>query len=97
MDDEYTYKQSQNGEKIAIPNHECKLYQQQNTVFDLTCYVPMANRNYEMPTLASKLKRTNRSYFNRFNFRNIPFVVGTSITPSHNLGLNIQQVYLMLY
>ncbi|XP_043668762.1 uncharacterized protein LOC122629430 [Vespula pensylvanica] len=92
VDDEYTYKQSQNGEKIAISNHECKLYQQQNTVFDLTCYVPMANRNYEMPTLASKLKRTNRSYFNRFNFRNIPFVVGTSITPSHNLGLNIQQV-----
>lgn len=54
----------------------------------------MANRSYEMPTLASKLKRTNhRSYFNRFNFRNIPFVVGTSVTPSHNLGLNIQQVY----
>jgi len=45
-----------------------------------------------MPTLASKLKRSGRSYFSRFNFRNIPFVVGTSVTPSHNLGLNIQQV-----
>ncbi|XP_035736755.1 uncharacterized protein LOC118448080 isoform X2 [Vespa mandarinia] len=90
--DEYSYKQTQNVDKIEISNHECKLYQQQNTVFDLTCYVPMANRSYEMPTLASKLKRTNRSYFNRFNFRNIPFVVGTSVTPSHNLGLNIQQV-----
>ncbi|XP_014613692.1 PREDICTED: uncharacterized protein LOC106792079 isoform X1 [Polistes canadensis] len=90
--DQYAYKPTQNVGKIEIPNNEPKLYQQQNTIFDLACYVPMANRNYEMPTLASKLKRTNRSYFNRFNFRNIPFVVGTSITPSHNLGLNIQQV-----
>ncbi|KAI4502582.1 hypothetical protein M0802_002494 [Mischocyttarus mexicanus] len=90
--DQYVYKPTQNVDKIIIPNNESKLYQQQNAVFDLACYVPMANRNYEMPTLASKLKRTNRSYFNRFNFRNIPFVVGTSVTPSHNLGLNIQQV-----
>ncbi|XP_015178826.1 PREDICTED: uncharacterized protein LOC107067659 [Polistes dominula] len=90
--DQYAYKSTQNIDKIAISNNEPKLYQQQNTIFDLACYVPMVNRNYEMPTLASKLKRTNRSYFNRFNFRNIPFVVGTSVTPSHNLGLNIQQV-----
>ncbi|XP_012216078.2 putative leucine-rich repeat-containing protein DDB_G0290503 [Linepithema humile] len=53
---------------------------------------PMFTPNYEMPTLASKLKRASRSYFSRFNFRNIPFVVGTSVTPSHNLGMNIQQV-----
>ncbi|KYN05777.1 hypothetical protein ALC62_03256, partial [Cyphomyrmex costatus] len=53
---------------------------------------PLFTPNYEMPTLASKLKRSSRSYFSRFNFRNIPFVVGTSVTPSHNLGLNIQQV-----
>lgn len=53
---------------------------------------PMFTPNYEMPTLASKLKRTSRTYFGRFNFRNIPFVVGTSVTPSHNLGMNIQQV-----
>ncbi|XP_076753315.1 uncharacterized protein LOC143424842 [Xylocopa sonorina] len=53
---------------------------------------PIINHNYEMPTLASKLKRTNRLYFSGFNFRNIPFVVGTSVTPSHNLGLNIQEV-----
>ncbi|XP_036143117.1 uncharacterized protein LOC105838113 [Monomorium pharaonis] len=53
---------------------------------------PMFTPSYEMPTLASKLKRSSRSYFSRFNFRNIPFVVGTSVTPSHNLGLNIQQV-----
>lgn len=53
---------------------------------------PIFIPNYEMPTLASKLKRANRSYFSRFNIRNIPFIVGTSVTPSHNLGLNIQQV-----
>ncbi|XP_011872993.1 PREDICTED: uncharacterized protein LOC105564867 [Vollenhovia emeryi] len=53
---------------------------------------PMFMPSYEMPTLASKLKRSGRSYFSRFSFRNIPFVVGTSVTPSHNLGLNIQQV-----
>ncbi|XP_018349331.1 PREDICTED: uncharacterized protein LOC108752761 isoform X2 [Trachymyrmex septentrionalis] len=53
---------------------------------------PLFTPNYEMPTLASKLKRSSRSYFSGFNFRNIPFVVGTSVTPSYNLGLNIQQV-----
>ncbi|KAK2585442.1 hypothetical protein KPH14_010105 [Odynerus spinipes] len=92
IEDKDPYRQTLNTDKISVSDHECKLYQQQNTMFDVTCYVPLANRNYEMPTLASKLKRTNRSYFNRFNFRNIPFVVGTSVTPSHNLGLNIQQV-----
>lgn len=53
---------------------------------------PIFTPSYGMPTLSSKLKRSDRSYFNRFNFRSIPFVVGTSVTPSHNLGLNIQQV-----
>ncbi|XP_039311627.1 uncharacterized protein LOC105202730 isoform X3 [Solenopsis invicta] len=53
---------------------------------------PTFMASYEMPTLASKLKRSCRSYYSRYNFRNIPFVVGTSVTPSHNLGLNIQQV-----
>ncbi|KAL6260599.1 hypothetical protein P5V15_008120 [Pogonomyrmex californicus] len=55
-------------------------------------YDSISMPNYEMPTLASKLKRSTRSYFSRFNFRSIPFVVGTSVTPSYNLGLNIQQV-----
>ncbi|KYQ57596.1 hypothetical protein ALC60_03558 [Trachymyrmex zeteki] len=57
---------------------------------------PLFTPNYEMPTLASKLKRSSRSYFSRFNFRNIPFVVGTSVTPSYNLGLNIQQVFSVM-
>ncbi|XP_025602943.2 uncharacterized protein LOC105693205 [Athalia rosae] len=58
----------------------------------LRYFDPTITRNYELPTVASKLKKVNRSYFNRFNFRNIPFVVSTSVSPSHNLGLNIQQV-----
>ncbi|KYM79889.1 hypothetical protein ALC53_09594 [Atta colombica] len=57
---------------------------------------PLFTPNYEMPTLASKLKRSSRSYFSGFNFKNIPFVVGTSVTPSYNLGLNIQQVLSMM-
>ncbi|XP_043268410.1 uncharacterized protein [Venturia canescens] len=32
----------------------------------------------------------------RFNFRNIPFVVGTSVTPSYNLGLNIQEALSLM-
>lgn len=60
--------------------------------YDLFLHDLMTVHNYEMPTKASMLKQTTRSYFHRYNFRNIPFVVGTSITPSHNLGMNIQQV-----
>ncbi|XP_070528951.1 putative leucine-rich repeat-containing protein DDB_G0290503 [Cardiocondyla obscurior] len=56
--------------------------------YDNSQFIP----SYELPTLASKLKRSSRSYLTRFSFRNIPFVVGTSVTPSYNLGLNIQQV-----
>ncbi|XP_063975724.1 uncharacterized protein LOC135161770 isoform X2 [Diachasmimorpha longicaudata] len=53
--------------------------------------------NYQQPTFASRLKCVNKCYFTaRFNLRNIPFVVGTSITPSHNLGLNIQQVLSLM-
>ncbi|OXU26007.1 hypothetical protein TSAR_009311 [Trichomalopsis sarcophagae] len=59
-------------------------------------YEPFCQRNYEMPTMASKMKRVHRPYYHRFDIRNIPFVVGTSISPSHNLGLNIQQVLGMI-
>ncbi|XP_014487962.1 PREDICTED: uncharacterized protein LOC106751555 isoform X2 [Dinoponera quadriceps] len=68
-----------------------KTYQREHTACS-GFNAPMSTHNYEMPTVASKLKRSSRSYFGRFNFRNIPFVVSTSVTPSHNLGLNIQQV-----
>nr|XP_033325726.1 uncharacterized protein LOC117220145 isoform X1 [Megalopta genalis] len=72
---------------------QCNLNEGQQSILQASYCNPMATtRSYEMPTLASKLKRVNRSYFSRFTIRNIPFVVGTSVTPSHNLGLNIQQV-----
>jgi hypothetical protein len=70
--------------------HE-KIKQCQHVVFN-KCNEQVFTPNYETSTLASRLKRSSRSNFNRFNFHNIPFVVGTSVTPSHNLGLNIQQV-----
>ncbi|XP_015438353.1 PREDICTED: centrosomal protein of 57 kDa-like [Dufourea novaeangliae] len=71
---------------------KCNSRQCQQSILQPSYCNPMITHSYEMPTLASKLKRVNRSYFGRFNFKNIPFVVGTSITPSHNIGLNIQQV-----
>lgn len=39
----------------------------------------------------SRGRRLGRSSLPKCNFRNIPFVVGKSTTPSHHLGLNIQQ------
>lgn len=71
---------------------KCDSHQCQRAIVQAPYCDPIITHNYEMPTLASKLKRANRSYFSRFSFRNIPFVVGTSVTPSHNLGLNIQEV-----
>lgn len=50
------------------------------------------SRNYELPTIASKLKEVAKSYLHAFNLRSIPFCAATSITPSHNIGINIQQV-----
>ncbi|XP_032671194.1 uncharacterized protein LOC116844139 [Odontomachus brunneus] len=71
---------------------QCKIAHQCEHTVCSTLDDPMSIPNYEIPTLASKLKRSSRPYFGRFNFHNIPFVVSTSVTPSHNLGLNIQQV-----
>ncbi|XP_034189466.2 uncharacterized protein LOC117608442 [Osmia lignaria lignaria] len=76
----------------ACTMEKCNSHQYEHSILQTSYCDPLITHNYEMPTLASKLKRANRSYFGRFNFRNIPFVVGTSVTPSHNLGLNIQQV-----
>ncbi|XP_069688890.1 uncharacterized protein [Periplaneta americana] len=49
-------------------------------------------KNFQLPTVSSKMKQVNRNYFQRFNFRNIPFVAGTSTSPSYNLRLNFQQI-----
>lgn len=50
------------------------------------------SRSYELPTIASKLKEVAKSYLHSFNFRSIPFCAAKSTTPSHNIGINIQQV-----
>lgn len=52
-------------------------------------------KNYQQQTIASKLKRVTKNYlrsFNYFNFRCIPFCAAKSTSPSHNIGVNIQQV-----
>lgn len=49
-------------------------------------------RNYEFPTIASKLKQVAKGYMRGFDFRTIPFCAARSTSPSHNIGLNIQQV-----
>ncbi|XP_046980021.1 uncharacterized protein LOC124545200 isoform X1 [Schistocerca americana] len=48
-------------------------------------------KNFQLPTLSSQSKHICSGSLQKFDFHTIPFVVGTSITPSHNLGLNIQQ------
>ncbi|KAF5298520.1 hypothetical protein FQR65_LT00062 [Abscondita terminalis] len=58
-------------------------------------YLQRILRNYESHTIASKLKRVTKNYlrsFNYFNFRCIPFCAAKSTSPSHNIGINIQQV-----
>lgn len=54
------------------------------------------SRNYQLPTIASRMKRVTKSYFHTFNFKAIPFCAATSITPSHNIGINIQQFMNLL-
>lgn len=48
-------------------------------------------RDYQLPPISSRMKNMVKT-MNIYNFRKIPFVVAKSTTPSHNLGLNIQQV-----
>lgn len=55
------------------------------------CY-SMCSKNYELPTIASKMKQVAKSYLRRFNFHSIPFCAAKSTSPSHNIGINIQQV-----
>nr|CAH7754427.1 unnamed protein product [Callosobruchus chinensis] len=38
------------------------------------------------------MKQAAKTYINTFNFKAIPFVTAISTTPSHNIGINIQQV-----
>ncbi|KAL0902645.1 hypothetical protein ABMA27_000469 [Loxostege sticticalis] len=55
--------------------------------------VKYRSRRYELPTVASQMKQAGvRYYYENANSANIPFVVSKSTAPSHNIGLNIQQV-----
>ncbi|XP_028178769.1 uncharacterized protein LOC114366186 isoform X2 [Ostrinia furnacalis] len=55
--------------------------------------VKYRSRRYELPTVASQMKQAGvRYYYENANTANIPFVVSKSTAPSHNIGLNIQQV-----
>ncbi|XP_014238745.1 uncharacterized protein LOC106660325 [Trichogramma pretiosum] len=53
---------------------------------------PFETRNYQLPTKSSRLKQVERSFQHELQVRGIPFVVGTSLSRSHNIGLNVQQV-----
>ncbi|XP_032527388.2 uncharacterized protein LOC116777785 isoform X3 [Danaus plexippus] len=51
------------------------------------------SRRYEMPTVSSKMKEAGmRCYYSDSNKTNIPFVVSKTTAPSHNVGVNLQQV-----
>lgn len=51
-----------------------------------------AEKNYSQPTIASKSKQVDRNMWANLNVKNIPFIAATSTAPSHNIGVNIQQV-----
>ncbi|XP_045509767.1 uncharacterized protein LOC123705153 isoform X2 [Colias croceus] len=55
--------------------------------------VKYRSRHYELPTVASQMKQAGmRCYYGNANRTNIPFIVSKSTAPSHNIGVNIQQV-----
>ncbi|XP_074101822.1 uncharacterized protein LOC141529231 isoform X3 [Cotesia typhae] len=73
----------------VFKHEECR-----STQLHSWCCKSFSVRSYQRPTKASEAKKANRCFFTtRFDVRNIPFVVGTSITRSYNLGLNIQKVF----
>ncbi|XP_022918653.2 uncharacterized protein [Onthophagus taurus] len=64
----------------------------------MECYNNMitCSRNYELPTIASKMKQVAKRYLREFNLNAIPFCPTKSTSPSHNIGINIQQVMNIL-
>ncbi|XP_050361125.1 uncharacterized protein LOC126780571 isoform X2 [Nymphalis io] len=55
--------------------------------------VKYRNRHYELPTVSSKMKRVViHSYNDNLAHAAIPFVVSKSSAPSHNVGVNLQQI-----
>lgn len=58
-------------------------------------FEPEPMKSYCQPTISSKKKRVERNILaslNNINLKNIPFIAATSTAPSHNIGVNIQQV-----
>ncbi|XP_044254088.1 uncharacterized protein LOC123004745 [Tribolium madens] len=53
-------------------------------------------KNYTMPTISSRMKQAAKFYMHSFNIKTIPFCLSTSTSPSHNIGINIQQVISMV-
>ncbi|CAH0545787.1 unnamed protein product [Brassicogethes aeneus] len=56
----------------------------------------LRDSSYQLPTIASKMKQVAKCYFNAFNFKAIPFCPAASTSPSHNIGINLQQVMSMM-
>lgn len=77
---------------IAQGQYQPNMYIQKNSTDQMSEFIRSYSKNYELPTIASKMKQVARNYFQNFTFRTIPFVVARATTPSHNLGINIQQV-----
>ncbi|CAH2103341.1 unnamed protein product [Euphydryas editha] len=51
------------------------------------------NRHYELPTVSSNMKRIALySYSSNKNEVRMPFIVSKSLAPSHNVGVNLQQI-----
>ncbi|XP_057655498.1 uncharacterized protein LOC130893420 isoform X2 [Diorhabda carinulata] len=94
----------------------------QNVLQDEYCFCQEARRsdsyrkNYELPTIASRMKQVAKTYLSTFSFKTmvsklvggkvsnekvtpkkaIPFCAAISTSPSHNIGINIQQVMNIL-
>lgn len=54
-----------------------------------------SSKSYCQPTISSKRKQVDRDLYSNIsgiNVRSIPFIAAKSTTPSHNIGVNIQQV-----
>ncbi|CAK1554175.1 unnamed protein product [Leptosia nina] len=50
-------------------------------------------RHYELPTVASQMKQTGQRYgYEKGPMSCIPFIGSKSTAPSHNIGVNVQQV-----
>lgn len=83
------YQQSLNTEMPQLKKQLSRIAE--NDTFDNTVSCTFM-KNYELPTIASKLKQVAKGYMPNFDFRTIPFCAARSTTPSHNIGINIQQI-----